>query len=128
MTENTLIKTATKDIEEIVDFGEACTRIEVCELLHEKPCRKDNEAYYSEAVHEMRLDLLIKTKEEQILELSEKIELLEINVKFLEDKYKKLNRIENKVKETEEKSHNNIEWPGQNDRFLQTLCGDGCSR
>ena len=47
--------------------------------------------------------MLIKTKEAQIVQLSEKIERLEINVKSLEDKYNKVNSIENKVKETEEK-------------------------
>ena len=50
----------------------------------------------------MRLDVLIKTKEAQIVQLSEKIELLEINVKSLQDKYNKVNSIKNKVKETEE--------------------------
>ena len=36
------------------------------------------ETYYLEEVHKMRLDVLIKTKYAQIVQLSEKIELLEI--------------------------------------------------
>ena len=56
----------------------------------------------------MRLDVLIKTKYAQIVQLSEKIELLEIEVKSLQDKYNKVNSMKIKLNRQRNKSQQHL--------------------
>ena len=56
----------------------------------------------------MRLDVLIKTKYAQIVQLFEKIELLEIEVISLQDKYNKVNSMKIKLKRQRNKSQQHL--------------------
>ena len=83
-------------------FGKNCTRIETCEFLHQTKIRENTETLKLET-QQKSLQELIKSKEKQILELSVKIEQLEITVKGLEEERNKVKSLEKIVKETEEK-------------------------
>ena len=83
-------------------FGENCTRIEVCEFLHQAKMRENTKTPEVQN-QQFSFKELIKSKEAQILELSAKIELLETKVKLLEEEKDKVKNLEINVKETEEK-------------------------
>ena len=81
-------------------YGEHCSRMISCEFLHQKQRRPDETDADLKAKQES-LDELIKIKDDQILELTKKIELLETNVAKIKEETERFKTVEEKVDETE---------------------------
>ena len=93
-------KNCRKRHRKLCRYGENCCRISSCEFLHQEQSR----TYGTDADLKSKqesLEQLIKIKDDQILELNKKIELLETTVTKIKEETNRFKTVEEKVDETE---------------------------
>ena len=105
-------RSCTKRHRKPCKFGEKCTRKDSCEFLHDSK-KKFKENAPEDTKTKRDMEKIIKLKDAEIEELSEKVKLMEVSIASINEKLKavstiehtnitkdKLNSIEKKVEET----------------------------
>ena len=83
-------------------FGETCSMIDICEFLHREQRRKITDIDAMET-NEANLMKLIQSKDDEIKDLTVKLEQLETTVNVVKEDIEKLKTLEEKVKQYEKK-------------------------